>query len=174
MKSRLSAQKRKSYIFAYCNLCRAFHINQDAAAVCFKRRITSASLQMTCLTQTWHISASRDILVTHYRAISHLATAIAAQLRKKPLPSCSADYRKNKILQMGCAATTLSHHVPAWSHSSVFLSQPVPRGITDLSSPCDTELQYGTMCSHPRTSISPSLGESRIRLTRLCSVETRT
>lgn len=62
---------------------------------------------------------------------------------------------------MGCAATTSSRHAPAQSCSSVLLSQPVLRGIMDLSAPRDTALPYGTVRSHPRMSISPSSGESK-------------
>lgn len=65
--------------------CCVFHINQ-AVAVCSKWRITSASLQITYLTQTWHISISRDILVTHYHSINHLATPIVADLKNKATP----------------------------------------------------------------------------------------
>lgn len=62
---------------------------------------------------------------------------------------------------MGCAATTSSCHMPAWSCSSTFLSQPALQGIMDLSAPRDTALPYGMVCSHPRTSISPSSGERK-------------
>lgn len=105
--------------------------------------------------------------MTSYHAINHLATSIVAELKNEatPFAICGLQIKQNSVWK-GCAATTPGCHVPAWSCSSVFQSQPALHNEFVSSS-----WHKAAVWDSAQLSALPQVRASRVRLIRLCLVE---